>query len=198
MLARIVRYLLYGGLGVAVLFVLRRVVLWVRARSQGDAATWDTLAVASPRFAEALELRSRIADLASAHGAEIDAGGVLLTEVDGILDPLAGLVLVHVDLGRHLAGLDVKLTGAERGPGRVDAQRAKIAALRGHERRLQIEISGVVTELRQIYLDLLEGLTVAAVDGDTAAERAQSVAARVEAHVAAAAEVREVMAELDG
>ncbi len=58
-------------------------------------------------------------------------------------------------------------------------------------------MAGIVTELRQIYLDLLEGLSVASLDGPAARERAQAIAEGVQLHVEAAAEVREALAELE-
>ena len=197
MLARIVRYILLGGMLVGVLSVLRWLVHRLRRAPETGPEDYDALGRLEPRFAEALELRDRITELAADHDLGLRSEDELLREIDAILEPLARLSRLHVDLGRHLEGLDVKLTGGDRGEGRVAAQREKIGRLKDQKRRLQLEVAGIVTELRQIYLDLLEGLSVASLDGPAARERAQAIAEGVQLHVEAAAEVREALAELE-
>lgn len=197
MLARIVRYILLGGFIVGVVYGLRW--LWgrlTRRRSQG----LDRAAVArrAPRFAEALELQGRITDLAALHDLGLRSERELLDEVEGIVVALQRLARLRVDLSRHLDGLDLDSLGPSPAAGdteRVAEQRAKVARLREHERRLGDDLERAVTALRQLYLDLLEGVSVASLDGPGATRRAQTLALEVQAHVEAEVEVQAALAE---
>jgi hypothetical protein len=195
-LARIVRYILLGGFVVGVVFGLRWV--WGRLRRRRDRRQ-DRAATArrEPRFAEAVELQTRIGDLAAQHDLGLRSERELLDEVEGIVAALERLARLRVDLSRHLDGLDLDGRGATtEDAARIAEQRAKVARLREHERRLGDELERAVTELRQLLLDLLEGVSIASLDGPGATRRAQTLALEVQAQVEAEVEVQQALAEV--
>ncbi len=123
----------------------------------------------------------------------------LLVEVDGALSALARLARMRVRLGAHLHGLGPALGGSE-DDDRLAAERERIEALRGRERRLTEELATSVSELRHAYLDVLEGVSggsgQGSVTAEAVAERTRALRESVGARLEAEQEVESLLAEI--
>jgi hypothetical protein len=144
----------------AVVYAWQRLAPRRASRRRAVPGPWRELAREDERLAQALELRGRLDALARREHSLVDDG--LVGEVDEVIASLVVLATLRLELDRHLAGLDpaeAARDAAALGPGRAARLQASYDSLVARRDRLTGEESEIVTGLREIYLDVLEGVT---------------------------------------
>jgi hypothetical protein len=142
---------------------------------------WERLGASDARFAEALDLRARLAALVEDPESVVDRAFV--AEVDGVLEGLFRLVDLRLRLERHVAGLRAGPTGL------APPERASVEALIGRVEAMDREAAETVSDLRRTYLDLLQGAAGVPLGRADAVARAQALRETVKERLEAAAEV---------
>ncbi|MEZ4265608.1 MAG: hypothetical protein R3F39_04455 [Myxococcota bacterium] len=144
---------------------------------------------------QALELRARVAALAGRPQSLVD--DALVAEFDHVLEPLVALAALRIELDTHLAGLDPEAAArdaATLAPQRAARLEAAYRGLVDRRDRLVSESSEIVTGLREIYLDVLDGATGTSGEIQHAAARTRALGESVRLRVDAEREVRELIA----
>ncbi|MCB9729178.1 MAG: hypothetical protein H6744_18970 [Deltaproteobacteria bacterium] len=191
----VLRGLLVIAILAAVAVALRRAGAGLRRRRRRAPAEWRALARGEARLAQALDLRERLASLASRRSTLVDES--LVEEVDQVLEPLVDLASLRRELDQHLRGLDPEATAREAaalGPERASRVRSSVEALIARRDRLAAQEVEVVAGLREIYLDLLDGVTGGASELASAADRTRSLGESVRLRVESEREVRALLA----
>lgn len=175
----------------AVLFAWRRLAPRRASRRRAVPGGWRELARQDERLSQALELRGRLDALAQRAQSLVDDG--LVGEVDEVIESLVVLATLRLELDGHLAGLDPEEAArdaAALGEGRAARLQASYDALVARRDRLIGEGTEIVTGLREIYLDVLEGVTGSGAELAQAAARTRTLGEAVRLRVEAEREVR--------
>ena len=158
---------------------------------------WKRAATLSPRIAEAMALRQKMHALLARRqdNLHFDVG----FDVDDLMEGLVALSELRHTLHTHLNDLD--MTSIDRDAERLSdpsilAQKERVATLRAREERLMDREARAVADLRQIYLELIEGFSSAETDSAMAAKRAHEVTTEVRERVQAEVEADEELSEV--
>jgi hypothetical protein len=190
----LIRVVVFAALVAGLVVVVRRLLPRVVVRRRALPAQWREVAKRDERVSQALDLRERLARLATRATSLVDDR--LVAEVDEVVEPLVALAELRLELESHLAGLDPAAAArdaAALGPERAERLLASYEALVARRQRLAAQASEVVTGLREIYLDVIDGVSGSAGTLEGAAARTRALGESVRLRVEAEREVGELV-----
>ncbi len=163
---------------------------WRRQRTRRLPAVperWLLLEPVDARMREGLELRERVARLVRRPSSGLTRE--LVVAVDDLLEGVAELVELRLEVARHLGTLR-RAEGAGGAEGRATAKLAE------REAHLEHEAERAIVELRDIYADLLGAVADPREQGSVASARTRRAVDELKVRVEAERDVRAV-AELE-
>ena len=183
MLPRIVLFVLLSGAAFWVWSSIRR---RNRTRIREMPERWRLLAAVDERLQEAVQMRDRLAELASRADNNLDRE--IVYDVDELIASVSDVVELRIELERHLRVLDRERL--ERDAEMLDdetaaRQKRMLATVDERPEQLNSEIVAAVGDLQNLYLHVLDNLQNPELSSDsvvqTARDRATALRTRLEA-----------------